>query len=117
MLTVEPERRIGITDILKHPWMAGCIIPELESLNINDTDSLEAPLNKVVIESMLSLPGMDADTLLRDIQHNAFNHISAIYNLLCEQVENATCLPSMQQLPGAYEPDDSHQLEKVSSAT
>ena len=63
---------------------------------------------------MLRLPGLSADTLLQSVQGNAFDHVSAIYNLLADRLETAmTSLPSIQSIPGDYMPDDVHQLEKV----
>ncbi|XP_058790703.1 serine/threonine-protein kinase SIK3-like isoform X2 [Phymastichus coffea] len=115
MLVVEPERRFTIPQILAHPWMGG------DGRTIDDKPEVEQqqqsspPLNQMVIESMLTLPGLDLDTLLQAVQGNAFNHVSAIYNLLVDQLENAavTSVPSIQTLPaGGYVSDDAHQLEK-----
>jgi len=71
-------------------------------------------LNQLVIESMLRLPGLSADTLLQAIKGNTFDHISAIYNLLVDRLESTMPnLPSIQSIPGEYLPDGAHQLEKV----
>lgn len=63
---------------------------------------------------MLRLPGLSADTLLKAIQGNAFDHVSAIYNLLVDRLEpTMSALPTIQNIPGDYMPDGAHQLEKV----
>ncbi|OXU26601.1 hypothetical protein TSAR_006259 [Trichomalopsis sarcophagae] len=117
MLVVEPERRLSISQILSHQWMFGeggqPTEAESESISPNGDSLVPQQLNQLVIESMLKLPGLDIDTLLQAVQGNAFNHVSAIYNLLCDQLENAvTSVPSIQNVPGGYVPDDAHQLEK-----
>lgn len=71
-------------------------------------------LNQVVIENMLRLPGLSADTLLNAVQGNAFDHVSAIYHLLADRLETTLpALPSIQNISGDYMPDGAHQLEKV----
>lgn len=76
--------------------------------------SIPPPLNQLVIENMLRLPGLSADTLLQAIKGNTFDHVSAIYNLLVDRLEpTMPNLPSIQSIPGDYLPDGAHQLEKV----
>lgn len=117
MLVVEPERRLSISQILVHPWMGGHTTVEPEPGGENDCipeSQTKPPLNQLVIETMLTLPGLDLDELLQAVQENAFNHISAIYNLLCDQLKNAvTSVPSIRNPPSGYVPDDAQQLEKV----
>ncbi|XP_033210987.1 serine/threonine-protein kinase SIK3-like isoform X3 [Belonocnema kinseyi] len=116
MLVVEPERRLSISQILVHPWMGGDVASESESGRASP-EIIIPQINQVVIESMLRLPGLSADTLLQSVQGNAFDHVSAIYNLLADRLETAmTSLPSIQSIPGDYMPDDGHQLEKFGEA-
>ncbi|XP_014478530.1 PREDICTED: serine/threonine-protein kinase SIK2-like, partial [Dinoponera quadriceps] len=113
MLVVEPERRLSISQILGHSWMGGDGIVELEPGGCNPDVSVPSQLNQLVIENMLRLPGLSADTLLQAINGNAFDHVSAIYNLLVDRLEpTMPNLPSIQSIPGDYLPDDAHQLEK-----
>ncbi|KAJ8688389.1 hypothetical protein QAD02_024184 [Eretmocerus hayati] len=116
MLVVEPERRLSIPQILNHPWMGGDGIEAMESdCEENSLNTIvNPPLNELVIKTMLQLPELDVDTLLESVQGNAFNHVSAIYNLLVDQLENAVSasVPSIQPLPTGYVPDDAQQLEK-----
>ena len=116
MLVVEPERRLSIPQIMAHQWMGGDGLPtEPDPSEEIMAPEAPLPLNQLIIESMLTLPGLDADTLLQSVQGCAFNHVSAIYNLLCDQLENTvtSSVPSIQTLSGGYVPDDGHQLEKV----
>ncbi|EGI62296.1 Serine/threonine-protein kinase QSK [Acromyrmex echinatior] len=79
----------------------------------NPDVSVPLPLNQLVIENMLRLPGLSADTLLQAIKGNTFDHVSAIYNLLVDRLEpTMPNLHSIQSIPGDYLPDGAHQLEK-----
>ncbi|XP_043288884.1 serine/threonine-protein kinase SIK3-like isoform X2 [Venturia canescens] len=113
MLVVEPERRLSISQILAHPWMGGDGITEPEPGGCSPEAPHSPQLNQVVIENMLRLPGLSADTLLNAVQGNAFDHVSAIYHLLADRLETTMpTLPSIQNIPGDYMPDGAHQLEK-----
>ncbi|XP_012217552.1 serine/threonine-protein kinase SIK3-like isoform X2 [Linepithema humile] len=114
MLVVEPERRLSISQILTHSWMDGEGVVELEPGGCSPDVSVPPQLNQLVIENMLRLPGLSADTLLQAIKGNTFDHVSAIYNLLVDRLEpTMPNLPNIQSMPGDYLPDDAHsQLEK-----
>ncbi|KAG5324371.1 SIK3 kinase, partial [Acromyrmex heyeri] len=113
MLVVEPERRLSISQILAHSWMSEDGVIELEPGGCNPDVSVPLPLNQLVIENMLRLPGLSADTLLQAIKGNTFDHVSAIYNLLVDRLEpTMPNLHSIQSIPGDYLPDGAHQLEK-----
>ncbi|XP_072757542.1 serine/threonine-protein kinase SIK3 isoform X1 [Anoplolepis gracilipes] len=111
MLVVEPERRLSISQILTHSWMCGNGVVELEPGGCNP--DVVPQLNQLVIENMLRLPGLSADTLLQAIKGNTFDHVSAIYNLLVDRLESTMPnLPNIQNISGDYLPDGAHQLEK-----
>lgn len=113
MLVVEPERRLSITQIMAHPWISIDGVTETETIGCRPETIYPQPLNQVVMENMLRLPGLSADKLLKSVQGNAFDHVSAIYHLLADRLEpTLSSLPSMQSLPGDYMPDGAHQLEK-----
>ncbi|XP_015185254.1 PREDICTED: serine/threonine-protein kinase SIK3-like isoform X2 [Polistes dominula] len=118
MLVVEPERRLSISQILIHSWMGGDGQTEPEPGGCSpETTTIPPQLNQLVIENMLRLPGLSADTLLKAIQGNAFDHVSAIYNLLVDRLEpTMSALPTIQNIPGDYMPDGAHQLEKFGEA-
>ncbi|KAL0123337.1 hypothetical protein PUN28_005699 [Cardiocondyla obscurior] len=113
MLVVEPERRLSISQILVHSWMGGGGVTELEPGGCSPDVNVSPPLNQLVIENMLRLPGLSTDTLLQAIKGNRFDHVSAIYNLLVDRLESTMPnLASIQSIPGDYLPDGAHQLEK-----
>ncbi|XP_071571585.1 serine/threonine-protein kinase SIK3 isoform X1 [Temnothorax nylanderi] len=113
MLVVEPERRLSISQILAHSWMGEDGVIELEPGGCHPDVNVPPPLNQLVIENMLRLPGLNADSLLQAIKGNTFDHVSAIYNLLVDRLEpTMPNLPSIQSIPGDYLPDGAHQLEK-----
>ncbi|XP_043663823.1 serine/threonine-protein kinase SIK3-like isoform X2 [Vespula pensylvanica] len=117
MLVVEPERRLSISQILAHSWMGGDGLAEPEPGGCSPETAVPPQLNQLVIENMLRLPGLSADTLLKAIQGNAFDHVSAIYNLLVDRLEpTMSALPTIQNIPGDYMPDGAHQLEKFGEA-
>nr|XP_034187178.1 serine/threonine-protein kinase SIK3-like isoform X6 [Osmia lignaria] len=112
MLVVEPERRLSISQILAHSWMGGDGVTEPEPGGCSP-ENVPPQLNQIVIDNMLTLPGLTAETLLNAVQGNAFDHVSAIYNLLVDRLEpTMPSLPSIQSIPGDYAPDGAHQLEK-----
>ncbi|XP_012280927.1 serine/threonine-protein kinase SIK3 isoform X2 [Orussus abietinus] len=115
MLVVEPERRLSISQIFAHPWMGGDGVVEPEPGGSSSEPSPQ--LNQLVIENMLRLPGLSADTLLQAVQGNAFDHVSAIYNLLADRLEpTMSNMPTIQSMPGDYVADDTQQLEKFGEA-
>ncbi|KAK2580417.1 hypothetical protein KPH14_006167 [Odynerus spinipes] len=116
MLVVEPERRLSISQILAHSWMGGDGLTEPEPGGCSPETTVPPQLNQLVIENMLRLPGLSADTLLKAIQGNAFDHVSAIYNLLVDRLEPTMSALPIQNIPGDYMPDGAHQLEKFGEA-
>lgn len=62
MLVVDPDKRLTIKSILTHKWMS-CIEP------VSDLDCRLANegtiLNPMVLEHMLTLPGLDHDTIVK----------------------------------------------------
>ncbi|XP_076392946.1 serine/threonine-protein kinase SIK3 isoform X5 [Megachile rotundata] len=112
MLVVEPERRLSILQILAHSWMGGDGTTEPEPGGCSP-ENVPPQLNQIVIDNMLKLPGLTAETLLSAVQGNAFDHVSAIYNLLVDRLESTmSSLPSIQSITGDYAHDGAHQLEK-----
>lgn len=62
MLVVDPDKRLNIKSILSHRWMS-CVKPvsDLDSRISNDGNAL----NPMVLEHMLTLPGLDHDIILK----------------------------------------------------
>ncbi|XP_034233875.1 serine/threonine-protein kinase SIK3-like isoform X2 [Thrips palmi] len=88
MLVLEPERRYSIRQILRHKWMTEGHPPSVPPCEpIVDLDPEPEPLNKLVMEHMLQLPGLTSEMILQSIQERRFDHISAIYHLLVDKLE------------------------------
>ncbi|XP_068081094.1 serine/threonine-protein kinase SIK3 isoform X2 [Anabrus simplex] len=107
MLVVDPEKRLGIKQILHHRWMnQGDVEPSLQRLEaemdcITEPIDTPLPLNSLVVEHMLQLPGLDQDMIIKSVQADSFNHISAIYHLLVDKLEKRDVVrnPSQNSLP------------------
>ncbi|XP_063218746.1 serine/threonine-protein kinase SIK3-like isoform X2 [Bacillus rossius redtenbacheri] len=89
MLVVEPEKRLGIKQILHHRWMTQDDDAEMfeSPLQCKEPDKCP-PLNEVVVEHMLQLPGLTAEIIQQSVQSRTFDHISAIYHLLVDKLKN-----------------------------
>lgn len=89
MLVVEPERRFALKQISKHRWLTRYNLINLSELNdrltASSVDSVN--LNTVVINHMLQIPGLTADLVAQSVHEARFDHIYAIYHLLCDKLE------------------------------
>ncbi|XP_060532672.1 serine/threonine-protein kinase SIK3 isoform X2 [Cylas formicarius] len=84
MLVVDPEKRLTVTQILKHRWLSDAEAPlELDAEE-------DQRLNDTVIEHMLQLPGLDRAAVARSLETNSFDHIYAIYHLLLDKLKRRT---------------------------
>lgn len=62
MLVVDPDKRLNIKSILTHKWMSGVeVVSSLDSRITIDVNTL----NPMVLEHMLTLPGLDHDIILK----------------------------------------------------
>jgi len=60
MLVVDPDKRLSIKSILTHKWMTSC-----DPVLISDTGTMSdiVNLNPMVLEHMLTLPGLDEEMI------------------------------------------------------
>ncbi|CAG9770009.1 unnamed protein product [Ceutorhynchus assimilis] len=84
MLVVDPDKRLTISQILKHKWLSDAE-PPLQ-LDVEE----DQRLNNTVIEHMLQLPGLDRAAIARSLEVNSFDHIYAIYHLLLDKLKRRT---------------------------
>lgn len=84
MLVVDPEKRLTITQVMKHKWLSDAE-PPLQ-LDVEE----DQRLNNTVIEHMLQLPGLDRAAIARSLEVNSFDHIYAIYHLLLDKLKRRT---------------------------
>ncbi|XP_045108628.1 serine/threonine-protein kinase SIK3-like isoform X5 [Portunus trituberculatus] len=99
MLQVDPERRISIERIMQHRWitMEGLdskIREILQKYNSDDCNRLPPDNDQVLEHMMRIIPNLDREEILKCVHGMKFDHISAIYHLLEEQVAEATQAPS-----------------------
>jgi serine/threonine-protein kinase SIK3 len=88
MLVTEPERRYTLKQIAKHRWLTRYNLIEATELNdklISFTDTKN--LNTIVVNHMLQIPGLTADMIAESVYEKRYDHIYAIYHLLCDKLE------------------------------
>nr|XP_023018669.1 STE20-like serine/threonine-protein kinase isoform X2 [Leptinotarsa decemlineata] len=83
MLVVDPERRLTMSQIIKHRWLSD--VPLVETGPERDLQ-----LNKTVIDHMLQLPNLNHNMIMQSLKTNSFDHIYAIYNLLLDKLHQRT---------------------------
>ncbi|XP_022250689.1 serine/threonine-protein kinase SIK3-like isoform X2 [Limulus polyphemus] len=92
MLVVDPEKRLSVCHILQDKWIlqGG---PDLEFEEMVDQYSRmsfneeEKPVNELIIEHMLQLPGITEEQIIQSVQAKCFDHYSAIYHLLLDKLD------------------------------
>ncbi|EFA05002.2 hypothetical protein TcasGA2_TC015081 [Tribolium castaneum] len=83
MLVVDPEKRLTMSQIAKHRWLA-------HTPPVDTGPERELQLNKTVIDHMLQLPNLNQNMVLASVKNNTFDHIHAIYNLLLDKLHQRT---------------------------
>ncbi|XP_063923599.1 serine/threonine-protein kinase SIK3 homolog isoform X3 [Zophobas morio] len=83
MLVVDPDKRLTMTQIAKHRWLAN-------TPPVDTGPERELQLNKTVIDHMLQLPNLNQNMVLQSLKNNTFDHIHAIYNLLLDKLHQRT---------------------------
>jgi serine/threonine-protein kinase SIK3 len=83
MLVVDPDKRLTMSQIAKHRWLAN-------TPPVDTGPERELQLNKTVIDHMLQLPNLNQAMVLQSLKNNTFDHIHAIYNLLLDKLHQRT---------------------------
>ncbi|XP_050358375.1 serine/threonine-protein kinase par-1 isoform X1 [Nymphalis io] len=96
MLVVEPERRLSLRGVARHRWLqahqpgpgpgsydasggaCACHGPRAPG---------DAALHDAVLARMLALPGLALQHVQQSVQEERFDHISAIYHLLMDKLQ------------------------------
>ncbi|KAL1455541.1 hypothetical protein WDU94_009630 [Cyamophila willieti] len=95
MLVLDPTRRLTLTQISNHKWMAMNCIGDLKPIEPLAHPEPKVP-NSFVIEQMLQLPALTTTRILEEIANHKLGSISAIYHILCHRLEkSALNQPSM----------------------
>ncbi|KAF7266508.1 hypothetical protein GWI33_020189 [Rhynchophorus ferrugineus] len=84
MLVVDPDKRLTLSQIVKHKWLSDAEPP----LQLDMEE--DQRLNNTVIEHMMQLPGLDRTAIARSLEVNSFDHIYAIYHLLLDKLKKRT---------------------------
>lgn len=88
MLVVEPDRRFSLKIIAKHKWLTGYNLINLTELNDTLTSQMDTMnLDAEVINHMLQIPNLTADLVAQSVHELRYDHIFAIYHLLCDRLE------------------------------
>jgi serine/threonine-protein kinase SIK3 len=89
MLVVEPDRRYSLKHIAKHRWLTRYNLINLTELNdaLTNTQMDTKNLDTIVINHMLQIPGLTADLIAQSVHEARYDHIYAIYHLLCDKLE------------------------------
>ncbi|CAL6075013.1 Kinase [Hexamita inflata] len=84
ILIQEPKYRISLSEIMKHPWYINAC--KLEIPKIKECDVAQNTIDfKIVYTMVQTLKGWDAQTIIKAIQQNKHNQMTATYFLLCEK--------------------------------
>ncbi|XP_026331476.1 serine/threonine-protein kinase SIK3 isoform X2 [Hyposmocoma kahamanoa] len=97
MLVVEPEKRLSLRGVAKHRWLAAhqpgpgpghydasegaCACHERGAARDDGAD------HDTILNHMLSLPGLNKGQVQQSVQEERFDHISAIYHLLKDKLQ------------------------------
>ncbi|CRK86177.1 CLUMA_CG000076, isoform A [Clunio marinus] len=88
MLVVEPERRFSLKQIANHKWLARYNLINITELNESLTSQIDKRnLDTMVINRMLEIPGLTTDLIAQSVHEARYDHIYAIYHLLCDKLE------------------------------
>ncbi|XP_057378466.1 serine/threonine-protein kinase SIK3-like isoform X2 [Daphnia carinata] len=88
MLIVDPDRRLSIPQILQHRWLImdddGRAGPDKSSEVNGDLPTADdhISVNESIVDTMLKIPGLDREIILKSVQERRFDPISAVYHLL-----------------------------------
>lgn len=83
MLVVDADRRLTISQIVKHRWLS-------DAPPVDTGPERDIQLNKTVIDHMLQLPNLNHNMIMQSLKNNSFDHIYAIYNLLLDKLHQRT---------------------------
>ncbi|XP_063632572.1 serine/threonine-protein kinase par-1 [Cydia splendana] len=99
MLVVEPEKRLSLRGVAKHRWLSthhagpgppAPIDPSTGACTCHPAGVAATPSRDTVLSHMLTLPGLTPDLIQQSVQEERFDHISAIYHLLMDKVQQRT---------------------------
>ncbi|XP_012549776.1 serine/threonine-protein kinase par-1 isoform X1 [Bombyx mori] len=106
MLVVEPEKRLSLRGVARHRWLAA----HQPGPGPGDRDAstgacichtsmsqTEPGASETVMAHLLTLPGLTKEHVQQSVQEERFDHISAIYHLLMDKLEQRSSARSSLQ--------------------
>ncbi|XP_076366939.1 serine/threonine-protein kinase SIK3-like isoform X1 [Tachypleus tridentatus] len=92
MLVVDPEKRLSVNQILQDKWIVQAgrdlefeeMFEKYNKVSINEN---EEPVDELIVEHMLNLPGVTQEQIIQSVQGKYFDHCSAIYHLLLDKLK------------------------------
>ncbi|KAJ8706413.1 hypothetical protein PYW08_011039 [Mythimna loreyi] len=100
MLVVEPEKRLSLRSVARHRWLEahqpGPGPPHYDAwggacaCHAAGAERSDAAQRDTVVAHMLTLPGLTHQHIEQAIQEDRFDHISAIYHLLMDKLQQRT---------------------------
>ncbi|KAL7297377.1 hypothetical protein TKK_0009762 [Trichogramma kaykai] len=96
LLTPATNKRMGLTELCQHPWIAGCKFFK------NDSSQKKSnQLNKdhhTVIEEIISLANLNRDAIEFNIANKRYGKVGGMYNILIHKIESDCRLKEQQSL-------------------
>ncbi|XP_049883956.1 serine/threonine-protein kinase par-1 [Pectinophora gossypiella] len=97
MLVVEPDKRLSLRGVARHRWLATHHAPaDIQAPDASEggclchpagPDCIDSESDDTVIRHMLNLPGLTRHQIMQSVSEARFDHISAIYNLLHDKLQ------------------------------
>ena len=81
ILVLNPQKRLKIEQIIKHPWFNIIYFSIIKGININE---IKIPIDEEIVEQMNNI-GFDKNEVRITISKNLFNNISCSYYLLLQK--------------------------------
>ncbi|XP_043196738.1 serine/threonine-protein kinase SIK3-like isoform X2 [Amphibalanus amphitrite] len=103
MMTVDPEKRYSIPQVLRCRWVTQDLDPDEAERVVSfcerpDLDQ-PPPVQQSVVELIAQLPGVTAQQVQQSVQSNLYDDLAACYHLLCDQAATAPLLPTAAAAP------------------
>lgn len=77
----DPEKRINVNEIREHPWFK---LHQPENQSFGATRNLNN-INMQIVSQMEDQLGFSSESLIKSIQNNRHNHLTATYYLLLKR--------------------------------
>ncbi|XP_023315024.1 serine/threonine-protein kinase MARK1-like [Trichogramma pretiosum] len=96
LLTPATNKRMGLTELCQHPWIAGC--------KFFKNDSSQKKFNQLnkdhhtVIEEIMGIANLNRDAIEFNIANKRYGKVGGMYNILIHKIESDCRLKEQQSL-------------------